>query len=356
MIHRRYTKDRMRASDAQRAAHEIVFGPVVFQVARVMLKEGIFALLSEHREGCTLPQIAARTGLSDYAVKVLLEASLTAGTVWWNEGKFMLSKVGWFLLNDKMARVDLDFNQDVNYKGLFHLDEALRTGRPEGLKELGDWPTIYEGLSQLPAEVQKSWFAFDHFYSDSSFDEALKIVFATRPKRLLDIGGNTGRWATRCVRYDADVEVTIMDLPQQLEMMKQQTAALPQASRIHDFPGDLLNESTPFPSGFDAVWMSQFLDCFSADQVVSILTRAQAALLPQGKLFIMETLWDRQKYETASFCLTQISLYFTALANGNSKMFYSDDLIHYVGEAGLTVEHIYDGLGYGHSILQCIKK
>lgn len=356
MIHKRYTKERLSAADAQRAAHEIVFGPIVFQVSRLMVKFGIFQLLSDHRDGCTAEEIAAHTNLSPYAVKVLMESSLTAGTVLWNDdrndGRYTLSKVGWFLLNDPMARVNMDFNHDVNYKGMFHLEEALQNGKPEGLKELGDWQTIYEGLSTLPAEAQRSWFAFDHFYSDHSFQQALDIVFARRPKTLLDIGGNTGRWATCCVKHDAEMEVTIMDLPQQLEMMRKQTSSLPEANRIHGYAADLLDKQTVFPTGFDAVWMSQFLDCFSEEQVVDILTRAQASLNPEGRIFVMETLWDRQRYETASYCLAQISLYFTAMANGNSKMFYSGDLEEYVNRAGLTVETIYDNLGYGHSILQ----
>ena len=47
------------------------------------------------------------------------------------------------------------------------------------------------------------------------------------------------------------------------------------------------------------------------------------------------------------------SLYFTAMANGNSKMYHSDDMIRLVREAGLEVEEIHDGLGQGHSILVC---
>ena len=175
-------------------------------------------------------------------------------------------------LNDEMAQVNMDFNQDVNYKGLFHLEEALLNGRPEGLKELGNWPTIYEGLSSLPEQVQKSWFGFDHFYSDNSFDQALEIVFSHSPRTLLDVGGNTGRWATKCVQYNEKVEVTIMDLPQQLEMMKQKTENISGHERIHGHGVNLLDENVPFPKGFDAIWMSQFLDCFSEKEVISILS------------------------------------------------------------------------------------
>ena len=72
-----------------------------------------------------------------------------------------------------------------------------------------------------------------------------------------------------------------------------------------------------------------------------------------SRLYIMETFWDRQRFETASYCLAQISLYFTAMANGNSKMYYSGDMARLVEKAGLTIERMHDGLGLGHSIMQC---
>lgn len=348
-----YAKDRFSAVQAQRLAQEIAFGPVVFQVSRLMIKFGIFGLLREAREGLTLEELVEKTGLSRYAVQVLLESSLTIGTVLLKGDRFFLGKAGWFLLTDEMARVNMNFNQDVNYLGLFHLEEALRQGTPEGLKVFGDWPTIYEGLSSLPEQVQESWFGFDHFYSDNSFQQALEIVFAHPVRTLLDVGGNTGRWATRCVAYSPDVNVTIMDLPQQLEMMRERTAGLEGADRIHGHAADLLDEATGFPAPFDVIWMSQFLDCFSEEQVVSILTRAARSMTSDSRLYIMETFWDRQRFETASYCLAQTSLYFTAMANGNSKMYYSGDMARLVEAAGLVVEQVYDGLGLGHSIMCC---
>lgn len=352
-LQKRYTKERFSAVEAQRLAQEIAFGPVVFQVSRLMLKFGIFRLLSDNKEGMSLEQISQSTGLSRYAAQVLLEASLTIGTVLIEDNKYLLAKAGWFLLNDEMAKVNMDFNQDVNYKGLFHLEEALINGRPEGLKEFGEWPTIYEGLSSLPEQVQKSWFGFDHFYSDNSFDQALEIVFKDSPRTLLDVGGNTGRWATRCVQYNKEVEVTIMDLPQQLEMMEKKTKNIPGYERIHGHGVNLLDKNVPFPKGFDAIWMSQFLDCFSEEEVTSILSRAAQSMVTGSRLYIMETFWDRQKFETAAYCLTQISIYFTAMANGNSKMYHSDDMAQCIHASGLEIEEIYDNLGLGHSIVKC---
>ena len=39
-----YSKDRLTALQAQRLAEEIAFGPVVFQVSRLMIKFGILQL------------------------------------------------------------------------------------------------------------------------------------------------------------------------------------------------------------------------------------------------------------------------------------------------------------------------
>jgi ubiquinone/menaquinone biosynthesis C-methylase UbiE len=351
-----YTSEHLSARHAQRLAEFIAFGPIVFQVSRLMIKFGILDLLRDSDEGMTCKEIVEKTHLSDYAVKVLTEASLSIGTILVDKKteRFSLSKTGWFLLNDPATRVNIDFNHDVNYEGWFHLEEALKEGRPVGLEHFGKWDTIYEGLSQLPKDAQKSWLSFDHFYSDEAFKAALNIVFSRPTQTLLDVGGNTGRWALRCVEYDDNVKVTIMDLPQQLEMMKQQVKDKKGANRIDGYAVDLLDTKSSFPEkSFDAIWMSQFLDCFSEEEIFSILSRATKSMTENTRLYIMETFWDRQKYETAAFCLTQISLYFTAMANGNSKMYHSEAMQRLVEKAGLQVETIHDALGQGHSIMVC---
>ena len=352
-----YAKERLTALQAQRLAQEIAFGPIVFQVSRLMDKFGILKMLDDRKEGMTMGEIAEAAKISLYGAKVLLESSLTIGTILMRDDRFFISKAGWFLLNNESVRVNMDFNHDVNYLGLFNLEEAILNGKPEGLKVFGNWPTVYEGLSQLPPQVQKSWFGFDHFYSDNSFAKALEIVFKNHPKTLLDVGGNTGRWATQCVKHDSSVNVTIMDLPQQLEMMREQTKDLEGADRIHGHGCNLLDRSVPFPTGFDAIWMSQFLDCFSEEEVTSILSRAAKSMNAQSKLYIMETFWDLQRFETASYCLAQISVYFTAIANGNSKMYYSGDMARCVEEAGLKIDVLHEDLGVGgHSIMECSLK
>ena len=140
-------------------------------------------------------------------------------------------------------------------------------------------------------------------------------------------------------------------------MMQKQTKDKEGADRIDGFGINLLDRASEFPTNthYEAIWMSQFLDCFGEEEVLSILERAAKIMDADSRLYIMETLWDRQKYEPAAFCLTQISLYFTAIANGNSKIFNSAVLIGINNRAGLHVDEIFDNLGQGHSVLK-VKK
>ena len=96
----------------------------------------------------------------------------------------------------------------------------------------------------------------------------LKHVYKDGIKNILEIGGNTGKWAIASAKYADDIHVTIMDLPGQLDMAKRKMEELGLSDRVSFLPVNILDETQPFPSGFDAVWMSQFLDCFSEAEIV----------------------------------------------------------------------------------------
>ena len=119
---------------------------------------------------------------------------------------------------------------------------------------------------------------------------------------------------------------------------------------------DWLGENPKIPETADAIWMSQFLDCFSESEIILILEQCSKSLTANGQLFIIETLTDRQRFPSAKMALEATSLYFTALANGNSKMYSSKVLSRLVELAGLVlVEDL--ALGDFHTMFVCeVKK
>lgn len=352
-----FSKDKHSAFDAKGVAQWIAFGPVIFQAARVLRNTGILKELEESgANGLTIEEIAEKVKLSIYGVRVLLESGLGTSMILVNEKKYTLGKVGHFILNDPLTKTNMDFVHDVNYKGFFYLDESIATGKPAGLKEFGEWTTVYEALSSLPEHVQKSWFGFDHYFSDDAFPRVLPKVYNSGIKKILDIGGNTGKWAIASSKHAADIHITIMDLPGQLNVAKKKIEELGLNNRVSFLPVNILDEKVQFPKGFDAIWMSQFLDCFSETEIVSILKRCYDALDENGQVIILEPFWDRQKFEIAAFCLQQTSLYFTAVANGNSQMYSAETFLKCIDDAGFDIVEQIDHIGLSQTLLKCKKR
>jgi hypothetical protein len=351
-----FGNDKRSAFEAKTEAQKIAFGPVMFQAARALVKLGILELVNAAgSSGISSSDIAPKLNLSRYGIEVLLDAGLSMGVVRMKDEKYILTKTGFFMLSDSMTRVNMDFVHDVCYEPFFFLEESVRNGKPEGLKVFGEWKTIYPGLQFLPENAKKSWFGFDHFYSDVAFLEIIPLIARDNPSTLLDVGGNTGKFAMQCVSQIPGLEVTIVDLPDTLKAAQKNVAEAGLTGKIHFFEADMLEPDVELPAGPDAIWMSQFLDCFSEEQVHNILTRAVKSMKDHSFLYIVELFWDRQKYEASSYSLNATSLYFTCLANGNSRMYHSTDMYRMIEAAGLKVVESTDHIGISHTLVKCAK-
>jgi len=336
--------------DAQR----IALGPLIFQAARLLCDHGILEALRKSRAGLTIDEIAEKVSVSRYGVTVLLEAGLAANVVRRDDVRYHVTTTGLYLLTDESTRINMDVVHACCFQPAFYLEESIREGKPAGLhKVFGEWETIYPALPNFPESARASWLRWDHFYSDAAFPQALPIVFESRPQSLLDVGGNTGKWAIQCTEHRDNVAVTILDLPDTVAIAADNIRAHGLDDRIETLGVDLLDVSVPFPKGFDVIWMSQFLVCFSEDEVLGLLERAAAAMSPDARLFILDNFWDRQTSEIASFCLQTFSLYFTFLANGRSRMYKASDITALVQAAGMKVDRIIDGLGVCSSLMIC---
>ena len=113
------------------------------------------------------------------------------------EPRFFITAMVVYWLRDPLTRVNAEFSHHVCFKGAFHLRESLLEGRPAGLPEIDQTgaATVYEALRSLSPEVKKAWFEFDHHYSDGVFELCLPRVLSGSAPHVVDVGGNTGRFA-----------------------------------------------------------------------------------------------------------------------------------------------------------------
>jgi ubiquinone/menaquinone biosynthesis C-methylase UbiE len=352
-----FETDKKSALDAISQAQFIAFAPYIFQASVILRDSGILKHVEEARvSGISVDEVSEKVSISKYGVRILLEAGLGIGLVFRKEDRFFLSKTGHFFLNDPMTRINADFMRDVCYDGAQDLKQSIQDGKPRGLRHLGDWETIYQGLSILPEPANTSWFNFDHYYSDNAFPEALPMVFESKPKKIMDIGANTGKFTLACLDYYADVEVGLVDLQVQLNVATKNIEAAGYSNRVQYHERNVLHADAELPKGYDIIWMSQFLDCFADDEIVSILEKCHRAIDNNGRVFINETFWDRQRFEASAFSLQMTSLYFTTMANGNSQMYDSKVFVQLIDRAGFEVIKQTDNIGLSHTILELKRK
>ena len=344
------------ARGARSLAQRVAFGPLTFHSALALRDLGILqALLDASEEGATISELANDLQVPPYGLTVLLESGLGAGFVRKLGARFIATKAAYFIVHADMTRVNFNFVRDVCYRGAEDLIAAIEQGRPAGLHHLADADTVYEALPDLAEPARTSWFEFDHYYSSAAFPAVRPRVLRNKPKRLLDVGGNTGKWAVYLAQGAADMRVTIVDHANQLGLAALRAEERGVADRIDGVAMDLLDHSRPLPGPVDVVWMSQLLSCFSESDCVKLMVRAREALNEHGELLILENLWDRQRYDAAEFCLQQTSLYFTTIANGTSRIYSAEVLGRCLWEAGLQLIEDVDHIGAGHTFWRCRK-
>ncbi|MEB2286462.1 MAG: hypothetical protein B6D46_12475 [Polyangiaceae bacterium UTPRO1] len=343
---------------ARFAAQRLAFAPLMFQACRALRDFGILDKVARARtRGLTAREAAERTGIDRYAAALLLEAGFASGLCGCAdiadvEPRFTITPMGVYWLRDPLTRVNAEFNHHVCYRGAFNLREALLEGRPAGLPTIDATGarTVYEALGSLPGDVKRAWLDFDHFYSDGVFEECLPRVLGPAVRHIVDIGANTGRFAELVLSRNTDVRMTLVDLPGQLAVARETLAAY--ADRVAFAPGDLLDAAVSLPRGGDVYWLSQFLDCFGEEEVVSILARVRAAMQPEARVFVLETFWDLQRHEAARFCVIGTSLYFACIANGNSRMYHSQVMKRLAALAGLRVVTLVPHVRISHSLME----
>ena len=341
--------------DTLTLAQKIAFAPITFQIVASMLDFGIFKALSEKE--MTKAQLMDKCGISRYTIDTLFDAALCIGLVEQNsKGEFSNTKLADTFLYDEMTRVNFNFVRDICYLGASEISDSFRKNKPVGLnKYYFDSPIIYSKLTKMNERMKKSWYEFDHHYSDECFEDVLNIIFNNNPKHALicDIGGNTGKFERACLDFNQDCKIVMVDLEENIKETKKSF----DTKRCSFLSADILsNAPLDFKITPDVFFMSQFLDCFSREQILFILNKIADVSKKNTKIYILEPFIDNQNFKGAAYALSHISLYFTCMANGYSKMYNESDMREIIANSKLKIVNVYHNIGrYDYTLLECIK-
>ncbi len=110
---------------------------------------------------------------------------------------------------------------------------------------------------------------------------------------LVDAGGALGDLAIAVLRAHPEVEATVLDRP---EVVAQASAPSDVASRLRFQPGDLFE---PWNVRADAIVLARVLHDWPDARAALLLERAREALMPNGRLYIVEMVRPEAGFEGA---------------------------------------------------------
>ena len=278
----------------------------MFQASRVLRDSGILVCSWSKVEGWNwIGWCCLKSQFAIVWCPVLLESGLVSDSFYFGM-KNIFYKTGHFILNDELTRVNMDFIHDVCYQGLFSsikVSEMKKNGRTKSIRYMN---TIYQALSQLPDHVKKL-VCIRSLLFWQCFPEGTESCLFKIPVRLPDIGRIrvNGQWLAA---FNADVEVTIMDLPA-IGNSKKKIAEKQLLERVKFFTAKYPRWKPGLSTGIWCNLDEPVSGLFSEKRNNFYLNACRKALSAKGKVFILEPFWDRQRFETTSFCLQQTSLY-----------------------------------------------
>ena len=344
-------KNKESIIDALNDAQKFIFAPLAFQALGSMLDLGIIKLLDTNAAG--EKEIMSTLNLDEYTVRTLLQIGILNKVIKEESGTFALTKMGKLFLYDDMTKANFDYVRDVCYLGASEMTASFLEQKPKGLQTFfNESSTIYPILPDLPQKIKDSWYSFDHLYSDNCFEQVYKEI-TKKYNSIYDIGGNTGKFEKLCLKHNKNFDITLLDLGVNIENNKKNKNL--QGCKFHVI--NVLDENPDYPRiKNSAIFMSQFLDCFSKRDIQKILMDLVKTMDSSSTIYILEPYTDQQKFEGAEYSLTHTSLYFTCMANGVSKMYTLGEMEEIVGLSGLKINQKTDGVGaFDYTLLECVK-
>lgn len=156
-----------------------------------------------------------------------------------------------------------------------HVPEFLRTGAPL-VRMDGEREALYANVVA----------ALGRMFAPEATRLAEKLPRA--PQKVLDIGCGSGVWSLAIAQKYPAAQVTGLDLPAVLEAFRVRAAELGVPDRIATIPGDI--HALDIPRAFDLVVIANVLRIESPARAKAIVDRAAAALVPGGRLLVVDAL------------------------------------------------------------------
>lgn len=325
----------------------IVFGYAMFEALYAACELDLFGTLSK-RPGMTAPELSQELGLGPYPTRLLLLTCCSIELLVKNGDRYYNSYVSERLLVPGKPKCAIPFvrsGQLLQYKGFYHLLDALREETNVGLREYRDGH-LYDSLSPNPQLEGVLYDAMAAIWelSHTGLDDIAEL---RQVSHLLDVAGGNAVVASYLQDKYPQLRVSLFDRPTACERARATLAANGKHGRIDTFPGDMLAD--PFPEGPDGIIFCHILSALAAEDRDRVVRKAYDALPSGGRLFMFDfTCRDDERGELYG---ARLSLYFLVNATGAGMAYPAKDYVQWFEGVGLRDVNVYKELPFEHAVV-----
>jgi 2-polyprenyl-3-methyl-5-hydroxy-6-metoxy-1,4-benzoquinol methylase len=256
---------------------EAVNGLQKSAVARAAIELDIFSHIARGRG--TVESIAAATQASAKGVRVLLDALTVLRLLHKLDNRYHLTDESALFLDRQSPRYMGDSVQfalsPFMIDAFLNFTQAVRAG--------GHVATT-AGTMEAEHEV---WVEYARAMLPIAMPQAVATAeLAGRVTSVLDIAAGHGMFGIQMLIRNPDARCVAIDWPAVLEFAAANATQAGVAARWQALPGDAF--AVDPGHGFDAILLPNFLHHFSVPDCAAMLRRMHAAMLPHGRLFVVE--------------------------------------------------------------------
>ncbi|HRR34322.1 MAG TPA: methyltransferase [Kiritimatiellia bacterium] len=290
------------------------------------LETDLFTRIAEARHPVTAEELAARAGLDPRGARLLLDACAAIGLLRKNGETYANTEAGRQALVTGGAHdvtQAIRYNRDV-YAAWGQLAAFVRSGRPV------EPPACH--LGDDPERTRRFVLAM-HGRAMGIGRMVVPMIDLAGCGRVLDLAGGPGTYAVLLAQAHPALRCVTVDLPAVSAVAAELVAAAGMTERVTcragDYHADIYEEAA-----YDAVTIFGALHQEAPEMIVSILTRACAALRPGGRLFVLDMMTDPTHTRPVFSALFAVNM---ALTTDHGWVFSDAELHAWMRQAGLEV-------------------
>ncbi|MEW5766247.1 MAG: methyltransferase [bacterium] len=294
------------------------------QALFVSLRLGLFEALAE--KASPPSEIAKRLQLNKEALKQILNALVALGLVAKANENYTLTPLSQRCLvkeGDAYLGHYIRHNEHLLTYWL-HLDEAVRTGKPPAFRMTAD-------QSDNPQRRRIFIEAMEDL-GRLSAPEIYHALDLTPALNLLDVGSGPATLPRYFLKQNPGLRVTIIDLPQVIEIAKEKIAQDKLTGQIAILAGDL-REIDWGSSEFEIVLFSNIIHMYDSETNRQLVKKAARALKEGGRLVIHDYVLRQEgtmPLEGALFSLNML------IGTAGGKSYQEDEITAWLSEAGFS--------------------